>query len=108
VFHRSRAGTGSPTLNSCTVRYSGLKVEHHSFPKLKLGLRLLGPVTGSRERLKMSEKLPLILALGAAGKFAGMVVPDLTKRGANVRGFVRSADEINAPKAAGQMISVDR
>jgi uncharacterized protein YbjT (DUF2867 family) len=49
----------------------------------------------------MSEKLPLILAMGAAGKFAGMVVPELTKRGANVRGFVRSPDEIDAPKAAG-------
>ena len=49
----------------------------------------------------MSEKLPLILAMGAAGKFAGMVVPELTKRGANVRGFVRSPDEINAPRAAG-------
>jgi uncharacterized protein YbjT (DUF2867 family) len=49
----------------------------------------------------MSEKQPLILAIGAAGQFAGMVVPELTKRGANVRGFVRSPDEINAPKAAG-------
>jgi NAD(P)-dependent dehydrogenase (short-subunit alcohol dehydrogenase family) len=76
-------------------------VEHHSFPKLRLVLRLLGPVTGSPERLMMSEKLPLIMAMGAAGKFAGMVVPELTKRGASVRGFVRSPDEINAPKAAG-------
>ena len=80
------------------------KVERHSFRKLRLVLRLLGPVTGSRERLKMSEKLPLILAMGAAGTF----VSELTKRGANVHGFVRSPDEINAPKAAGQMISVDR
>jgi uncharacterized protein YbjT (DUF2867 family) len=30
-----------------------------------------------------------------------MVVPELTKRGANVRGFVRSPDEIDAAKAAG-------
>jgi len=28
----------------------------------------------------MSEKLALILAMGVAGKFAGMVVPELTKR----------------------------
>ena len=49
----------------------------------------------------MSEKLPLILAMGAAGKFGGMLVPELAKRGANVRGFVRSPDEIDATKAAG-------
>jgi hypothetical protein len=59
------------------------KVERHSFRKLRLVLRLLGPATGSRERLTMSEKLPLILAIGAAGKFSGMVVPELTKRGAS-------------------------
>jgi uncharacterized protein YbjT (DUF2867 family) len=78
-----------------------LKVEHHSLPKLRLVLRLLGPVIGSPERLMMSEKPPLILAMGAAGKFAGMVVPELTKRGAKVRGFVRSSDEIDAVKAVG-------
>jgi hypothetical protein len=33
----------------------------------------------------MSEKLPLMSAKGAAGKFAGMVVPELAKRGVNVR-----------------------
>lgn len=49
----------------------------------------------------MSDKLPLILAIGASGKFAGMVVPELTKRGANVRGFVRNFDEIDRSKSAG-------
>jgi uncharacterized protein YbjT (DUF2867 family) len=49
----------------------------------------------------MSQRSPLILAIGAAGKFAGMVVPELAKRGANVRGFVRSPDEKNTPMAAG-------
>jgi uncharacterized protein YbjT (DUF2867 family) len=49
----------------------------------------------------MSEKLPLILAIGAAGKFAGLVVPELARRGAKVRGFVRSPDEIDAVKALG-------
>jgi uncharacterized protein YbjT (DUF2867 family) len=49
----------------------------------------------------VSKKLPLILTMGAAGKFAGMVVPELARRGANVRGFVRRSDEIDAPKAAG-------
>jgi uncharacterized protein YbjT (DUF2867 family) len=42
-----------------------------------------------------------ILAVGAAGKFAGMVVPELAKRGAKVRGFVRSPDEIKPAKATG-------
>ena len=51
----------------------------------------------------MSDELPLILAMGAIGTF----VPERTKRRANVRGFVRSPDEIDATKAAGQMISVD-
>ena len=49
----------------------------------------------------MSEKLPLILAMGAAGKFAGTVVPELTKRRAKVRRFVRSSDEIDAVKVVG-------
>src|SRR5450631_3338825 len=70
-------------------------------PQLRLVLRLLGSVTGSPERSMMSEKPPLILAMGAAGNFAGMVVPELTKRGAKVRGFVRSSDEIDAVKAVG-------
>ena len=39
--------------------------------------------------------------MGAAGKSAGMVVSELTKRGAKVRGFVRSSDEIDAVKAVG-------
>jgi len=49
----------------------------------------------------MYNKLPLILAIGAAGKYAGIVVPELAKRGANVRGFVRNSDEIDAVKAVG-------
>ena len=34
-----------------------------------------------------------ILAVGAAGKFAGLVVPELAKRGAHVRGLVRDAKQ---------------
>jgi uncharacterized protein YbjT (DUF2867 family) len=49
----------------------------------------------------VSKKLPLILAIGAAGKFAGMVVPELARRGIKVRGFVRSPDEVDAVKAVG-------
>jgi uncharacterized protein YbjT (DUF2867 family) len=36
-----------------------------------------------------------ILAIGAAGKFAGLVIPELAKRSAAVRGFVR--DKTQAP-----------
>ena len=41
----------------------------------------------------MNDKLPLILAIGAAGRFAGLVVPELAIRGARVRGFVRDATQ---------------
>jgi uncharacterized protein YbjT (DUF2867 family) len=36
------------------------------------------------------EKPSKILAVGAAGKFAGMVIPELVKRGAIVRGFIHN------------------
>jgi uncharacterized protein YbjT (DUF2867 family) len=49
----------------------------------------------------MSTDTPKILAVGAAGKFAGMVVPELAKRGARVRGLVRKAGDVAAAKAAG-------
>ena len=49
----------------------------------------------------MSTATSTVLAVGAAGKFAGMVVPELAKRGAKVRGFVRSPDEIKTAKATG-------
>jgi uncharacterized protein YbjT (DUF2867 family) len=41
----------------------------------------------------MTNDSSTILAIGAAGKFAGMVVPALTKRGARVRGFVTDAKQ---------------
>ncbi|HEV2619309.1 MAG TPA: NmrA family NAD(P)-binding protein [Acidobacteriaceae bacterium] len=34
------------------------------------------------------QNAPKILAIGAAGKFAGMVIPELVERGAIVRGFI--------------------
>ena len=37
-----------------------------------------------------------ILAVGAAGKFAGLVVPELAKRGATVRGLIRDAKQGDA------------
>jgi uncharacterized protein YbjT (DUF2867 family) len=42
-----------------------------------------------------------ILAIGAAGKFAGMVVPALTKRHARVRGFVTDARQGVAVRSHG-------
>jgi uncharacterized protein YbjT (DUF2867 family) len=41
--------------------------------------------------------MPTILAIGAAGKFAGLVIPELAKRGGKVRGLVHhteQADEV--------------
>ncbi len=42
-----------------------------------------------------------ILAVGASGKFAGMVIPELAKRGAMVRGLVHSPAHAPAVGAAG-------
>ena len=39
----------------------------------------------------MMSSTSTILAVGAAGKFAGLVVPALAERGAKVRGLVRDA-----------------
>lgn len=38
----------------------------------------------------------LILAVGAAGQFAGLVVPELAKRGAKVRGLIKDAKQGDA------------
>jgi uncharacterized protein YbjT (DUF2867 family) len=37
--------------------------------------------------------IPTILAIGAAGKFAGLVIPELAKRGAKVRGLIHHAEQ---------------
>lgn len=42
-----------------------------------------------------------ILAVGAAGKFAGLVIPALVERGAKVRGLIRKPEEANAVRAHG-------
>ncbi len=44
---------------------------------------------------------PLILSVGADGKFAGMVVPELVRRGARVRGLVHQAENADKARAAG-------
>lgn len=49
------------------------------------------------------SRAPTILAVGAAGAFAGLVVPELAKRGASVRGLVqdhRQADAVRKHGAA--------
>ena len=42
-----------------------------------------------------------VLAVGAAGPFAGLVVPELAKRGAKVRGLIRHPEQEAAVRAAG-------
>jgi uncharacterized protein YbjT (DUF2867 family) len=42
-----------------------------------------------------------ILVVGAAGKFAGLVVPELARRAVKARGLVRSADQFDRARLAG-------
>ena len=42
-----------------------------------------------------------VLAIGAAGKFAGLIVPELVKRGVWVRGLVQNREQVDAVKARG-------
>jgi uncharacterized protein YbjT (DUF2867 family) len=41
----------------------------------------------------MTRSNPTVLVVGAAGRFAGLVVPELARRGAVVRGLVRSEEQ---------------
>ena len=49
----------------------------------------------------MSGPSPAILAVGAAGDFAGLVVPELAKRGAHVRGLVSRVEQIGVARDRG-------
>lgn len=49
----------------------------------------------------MTGAAATVLAIGAAGKFAGLVVPKLARRGVCVRGFVRNSGQGDAVRAAG-------
>ncbi|WP_454674668.1 NmrA/HSCARG family protein [Achromobacter pestifer] len=49
----------------------------------------------------MTLHSPTVLVVGAAGKFAGLVVPALLARGARVRALVRSVEEAEALRRAG-------
>lgn len=48
-----------------------------------------------------NSQISTILAVGAAGKFAGLVLPALAGRGAKVRGFVRHASDADALRERG-------
>ena len=49
----------------------------------------------------MSDRNYRILAVGAAGKFAGLVVPQLVKRGATVRGLTKDPDHADTVRKNG-------
>jgi uncharacterized protein YbjT (DUF2867 family) len=49
----------------------------------------------------MTGSTSTILAVGAAGKFAGLVVPALAARGLNVRGLVRDVTQSEAVRKLG-------
>ena len=49
----------------------------------------------------MVDSNPRVLAVGAAGKFAGLVVPELVKRGATVRGLTEEPRHADAVKKNG-------
>ena len=49
----------------------------------------------------MTNTTPAILAVGAAGPFAGLVVPELARRGARVRGLGRDARQGEAVRRNG-------
>ena len=49
----------------------------------------------------MISSISKILAVGAAGKFAGLVVPALAERGAKVRGLVWDAGQGEAVRKSG-------
>lgn len=49
----------------------------------------------------MTGPIATILAVGAAGHFAGLVVPELAKRGARVRGLVSKPEQADAVRGHG-------
>lgn len=49
----------------------------------------------------MNGRTPIVLAVGAAGEFAGLVVPALAARGTRVRGFIQDATQGQAVRDHG-------
>jgi uncharacterized protein YbjT (DUF2867 family) len=52
-------------------------------------------------RIRSEESMMKILMVGATGKYAGLVLPELKKRGATVRALVRSKDHESAARKQG-------
>jgi uncharacterized protein YbjT (DUF2867 family) len=50
---------------------------------------------------KLRRKPPHILATGADGKTAGLVIPELAKRGAHIRGLLRKPNNTDAVRQSG-------
>src|SRR5258705_3003789 len=55
----------------------------------------------SSKKDHMKQAQSTILAVGAAGKFAGLVLPALAQRGAKVRGLIRRASDAEEVRAHG-------
>ena len=70
---------------------SETKVSHQSNPDLKR----------QQSGASSDENRDVVLVVGAAGQFAGLVVPALAKRGVKVRAFVKNPEETDAAFQAG-------
>ena len=53
----------------------------------------------------MTGTKPTILVIGASGRFAGMVVPELGRRSVAVRAFLRDPAKADTVRAKGQLRS---
>jgi uncharacterized protein YbjT (DUF2867 family) len=49
----------------------------------------------------MTSMVSTVLAVGAAGKFAGLIIPELAKRGVTVRGFVKNEKQVEGVRRHG-------
>ena len=70
---------------------SETKVSHQSKPELKRQQSGASPDKGK----------DTVLVVGAAGNFAGLVVPALANRGVKIKAFIRKSDETDAVLQAG-------
>ena len=61
----------------------------------------VSPGTSSQDRPGNGRRAGTVLAVGAAGEFAGLVVPELARRGINVRGLVQDAAQGEAVRGHG-------
>src|ERR1035441_9050024 len=59
------------------------------------------PGASAQDRPGNGPKASTVLAVGAAGSFAGLVVPELARRAVNVRGLIRDARQGEAGRGPG-------